>query len=145
MPTLSNMKHFEPSKHVTVFADSSTMLERGGFCAARRGDLREGTINDLIEGVDRFLLTSAATKHEDLRHEVILRILRAPRMMCLGLPLRNHLWNAHGLSATAAKDSSEVLSGNGGGRHRLNSLDKIRKGLRFVNYIKSPVNLSSIG
>ncbi len=56
-------------------------LERGGFCAARRGDLREGTIDDLIEGVDRFLLTSAATKHEDLRHEVILRILRVLRMM----------------------------------------------------------------
>jgi hypothetical protein len=56
-------------------------LERGGFCAARWGDLREGTIDNLIEGVDRFLLTSAATKHEDLGHEVILRILRVLRMM----------------------------------------------------------------
>ena len=66
-------------KNVIVLA--RWLLERGGFGAPRRGDLREGTIDNLIEGVDRFLLTSAATKHEDLGHEVILRIPRVLRMM----------------------------------------------------------------
>jgi glutamate/tyrosine decarboxylase-like PLP-dependent enzyme len=64
-----------------VFVLARWQLERGGFGATRRGDLREGTIDNLIEGVDRFLLTSAATKHEDLGHEVILRIPRVLRMM----------------------------------------------------------------
>jgi hypothetical protein len=120
-------------------------LEGRGFCAARWGNLGERTIDDLIDGVDRFLLTCATPKNKYLRDEVILRILRVVRKMRRGFPLRNHFWDAHGLSTAAAKDSSEVLSGNGGGRHRQNSLDKIRKALRCVNYIKSPVNLSTTG
>jgi hypothetical protein len=91
------------------------------------------------------VLTSAATKNEDLGDEVILHIVRGVGEMRSRLPLRDHFWDAHGLSATAAKDSTEVLSGDGGGRHRQNSLDKIRKGLGCVNYIESPVNLSTTG
>jgi hypothetical protein len=123
----------------------AVQLQGGGFCAAGRGDLGEGAVDNLIDGVDRFLLAGAATENEYLRYEVILRVVRVVRVMRRGLPLRNHFWDAYRLSTTTAKDSSEVLSGNGGCRHRQNSLDKIRKGLRCVNYIKSPVNLSTTG
>ncbi|HEY1469417.1 MAG TPA: hypothetical protein VGF61_10260 [Candidatus Acidoferrum sp.] len=105
----------------------------------------EGTVDNLIDGVDRFFLTSAATKHEDLGDKVILRIFRVVGKMGRRFPLGDHFWDTHWLSATTAKDSTELLSGNGGGRHRQNSLDKIRQGLSCVHYIKSPVNLSTTG
>jgi hypothetical protein len=92
------------------------------------GNLGEGTIDDLIEGVDRFLLARAATKHENLGDEMILRVVGGVREMRRGFPFRNHFWDAHGLTTTTAKDSTEVLSGYGGGRHRQSSLDKTGRG-----------------
>jgi hypothetical protein len=77
----------------------------------------EGAIDDLIDCVDRFFLTSAATKNENLGDEVILHIAGIVGKLGGGLSLRNQVRDAHGLSATAAEDSPEMLSG-GGGRHQ---------------------------
>jgi hypothetical protein len=92
------------------------------------GDLGEGTIDDLIDGVDGFLLTRTATKNEYLRDEMVLRVVRPVGEMRGRFPLRNHFWDAYRLSATAAKDSTKVLRGDGGGRHRQSSLDKTGRG-----------------
>lgn len=77
----------------------------------------EGAIDDLIDCVDRFFLTSAATKNENLGDEVILHIVGIVGKMGRGLSLRNQVRDAHRLSTAAAEDSPEMLSG-GGGRHR---------------------------
>jgi hypothetical protein len=66
--------------------------------------LGEGAVDNLIDGVDRFLLAGAATKNEYLRDEVILRVVRIVAEMRRGLPLRNHFWDAYWLAATAAAD-----------------------------------------
>jgi hypothetical protein len=51
-------------------------LEGGGVGAAGwRRRLGEGAIDDLIEGVDGFLLARTATKNEDLGDEVILGVV----------------------------------------------------------------------
>jgi hypothetical protein len=81
--------------------------------------LGESAIDDLIEGVDRFLLTRAATKNEDLRDEVILHISRIVGMVRCRLSSGDQVGNTNGLSAAAAKHSTEVLSSSsGGGGHQ---------------------------
>ncbi len=100
-------------------------LEGGGVWAAGRlGDLGEGAIYDLVDSVDRFLLARAATKNENLGDEVILRVVGGVREMRSRFAFGNHFRDAHGLTTTAANDSTEVLRGDGGGRHRQSSLDK---------------------
>ena len=78
----------------------------------------EGTIYDLVEGVDGFLLAGAATKNENLGDEVVLIVVRVVREMRGGIPSGNHFRDTNRLTATAAEDSTEVLRGDGGGRHR---------------------------
>ena len=60
--------------------------EGGGIWAAGLGNLGEGAIYDLVDGVDRFLLARAATKNENLGDEVILRVVGGVREMRRGFP-----------------------------------------------------------
>ena len=51
------------------------MSQGGSFCAAGRGNVGKGAVDNLIDGVDRFFLTGPATKNENLGDEVILHIV----------------------------------------------------------------------
>jgi hypothetical protein len=69
----------------------------------------EGTIHDLVDGVNRFPLTGAAAQYKDSGDQVKVRIVLVVNSMALAILLQNNGWDTHGFTAVAAKDSAKVL------------------------------------
>jgi hypothetical protein len=73
-------------------------------------NLRKGAIDNLVDGVDRFLLASSASKNKDTGDQLEVRILNThlPTVIYTILA-QNDARNAHGLATMAAQNAAKVL------------------------------------
>jgi hypothetical protein len=66
------------------------------------------TIDNLVDGVDRFALTGAAAENEHLGYEVEVRIIRVVVTLRFTIFPKNNAWNADRFPAVAAENSPEM-------------------------------------
>jgi hypothetical protein len=67
-----------------------------------RWSLRERTIDNLVDSVDRFPLARTATKNENAGDEVELRVIPIVMTVILAVLAQNNVRDAHRLSAMTA-------------------------------------------
>jgi hypothetical protein len=91
--------------------------------AVRRRCLCECAIDNLIDRVDRFPFTGTATKNENTRDELELRIIACVMAVIFAVFAQNDIGDADGLTAVTAQDPAKLLRRQFD-RHEDCSLDK---------------------
>jgi len=85
-------------------------LQGNCFVVLGSGNLGEGAVDDLVDGIDGFTFTGTAAKYEDAGYEMKLRIVSLLQTVHFIFFLADNAGNANWFATMAAKNTAEMLT-----------------------------------
>ena len=85
-------------------------LQGNCFVVLGSGNLGEGAVDDLVDGIDGFTFTGTAAKYEDAGYEMKLRIVSLTQTVYFIFFLADNAGDANWFATMAAKNTAEMLT-----------------------------------